>query len=358
MRLNRGTIALLLGSIVIIAAVLVFTNSQVNAPTTEGTPVATEETTGPLFAGLDAANLTELEIAEPSTGARTVLVRTTFDEASSVEVAPVATEEPISTADATADTTGEVSIEPTADATTEVEVTDEIALTEEVDETAEAAATDEATEEAELTDEATVEATEAADATTEVTSEVVTGPTNTLDPLMTPSATFAPDAQVWVVSEATTLSDMGVDLTQAGNAAAVFGALQSVTSFSDASLASFGLDAPRYTLTATDASGQTYRIDIGVKNPTQPRYYATINGDNTVIYQIPSDLVESLTNLVANPPYLPTLTPTMFPTATANPFSEVQQTETAAAISTELFGTLAVQTLAVPFITLDVTPSQ
>jgi hypothetical protein len=358
MRLNRGTIALLLGSIVIIVAVLILGNSQVDAPTTEATPAATEEA-GPLFAGLDATTLTQLEIVEPSTGARTVLVRTTFDEASSVEIEQVATEEPVSTAEATADGNSEVETEATDEVV--VDITEEADVTSEADATDETAATADVaeTEEMEITEEATEEAT--AEATPEMTAEateaVETGPTATLDPLITPSATFAPDAPVWVISEATTLSDMGVDLTQAGNAAAVFSSLQSVTSFSEASLTSFGLDAPRYTLTATDESGQTYRVDIGVRNPTQPRYYAIVNGDTSTVYQIPADLVESLTNLVANPPYLPTFTPTLIPTATANPFSEVEQTETAAVELTQFAATLAVQTLSVPFGTPEATPA-
>jgi hypothetical protein len=347
MRLNRGTLILLLGSIVIIGAVLAFSNSQVNAPTTTEPTAETTPEAGPLFADLDATTLTQLEIAQPSTGARTVLVRTTFGEASSVEIQPVTTEEPLSTADATSDATSEVVTDATDEValTDEADATEDVEVTEAADETAEAAET----EDIDVTDEATADMT--AEETVEVTDEVVTGPTVTLDPLITPSATFAPDAPVWVISEATTLSDMNVDLTQAQNAVAVFSALQSVTSFGEASLASFGLDAPRYTLTGTDGSGQTYRINIGVKNPTQPRYYATLNDDTSTVYQIPADMVESLTNLIANPPYQPTYTPTMIPTATANPFSEVQQTETAAAFATEISGTLAVQTLAVPFLT-------
>jgi hypothetical protein len=360
MRLNRGTIALLLGSVVIIAAVLIFTSSQVNAPTTEPTAEATPET-GPLFAGLDMTTLNQLEIAQPSTGARTVLVKTTFSEASAIEVEAVATEEPVSTADATADATSDATSEVEPDGTEEAALTEEASATDEadIDITEETEETSEATEDVEATNEVTEteEATAEIEETVEVTTEVVTGPTFTLDPLITPSATFAPDAPVWVISEATTLSDMAVDFTQAENAVAVFSALQSVTSFTDAELSSFGLDAPRYTLTATDASGQTYRVDIGVKNPTQPRYYAIINGDTTTVYQIPADQVDSLTNLIANPPYLPTATPTLLPTATANPFSEVEQTATAAVLSTQLASTQAVQTLSVPlFTTPEATP--
>ncbi len=350
MRLNRGTLALLLGSVVIIAAVLIFNNSQVDAPTTDTTTTPTAEA-GPLFAGLDAATLTRLEILEPSTGAKTVLTRTTFSEAQSVEIEQIETQEVVATDDAA------------AEATADTDVTAEAIETEESDEESATEATDEASETPEVTDESTEEATE--EATVEVTDEVTeepteesAAPTATLDPLITPTVTLAPDASVWAISEATTLSEMGPDFTQAENAVAVFAALQSATRFSDVELTSFGLDNPRYTLIGTDASGGTYRVDIGVKNPTQPRYYAIINEDVSTVYQIPSDMVDVLTNLVSNPPYLPTSTPTPMPTITPNPYSEVQQTQTAEFELTQFAATMDVLTLAAPFAaTPQVTPA-
>ncbi|MBC8172212.1 MAG: hypothetical protein H7X77_11085, partial [Anaerolineae bacterium] len=75
MRLNRGTIAILLISLVAIAGVFLLNNTPVTAPS-DATITPTPEP-GPLFIGLEAGLLTRLEIIDPATGSKTVLVRTT-----------------------------------------------------------------------------------------------------------------------------------------------------------------------------------------------------------------------------------------------------------------------------------------
>lgn len=75
MRLNRGTLILIVVSLAVIVGVMVLTSTDVNAPATE--PTATSPAiTGPLFPDLDAAALTSLEIVDNATGD---LVRLTRD---------------------------------------------------------------------------------------------------------------------------------------------------------------------------------------------------------------------------------------------------------------------------------------
>lgn len=74
MRLNRGTLALILVSVAVIVGVLLLTSSDVNAPTTE--PTATSPAiTGPLFPDLEVEMLTSLEIKNNETGDLVQLVR-------------------------------------------------------------------------------------------------------------------------------------------------------------------------------------------------------------------------------------------------------------------------------------------
>jgi hypothetical protein len=315
MRLNRGTIALLLLSVAAIAAVLLINRNSVEAPgATDGTGTPTA-TPGPLFANLNATTLTRLEILQPETGAKTVLTRSVASALDSATVEFVPTEEVIVTED--------------PNATEDASATEEVDVTIEVDVTEEATGTDEVN---------VAEGTEEADASDEVM------PSPTLDPLITPTATLDPNAPIWVISEATNITDRAIDYLQAENAVTVFTALQSAGSFAGESLANFGLETPQYTIVGTATDGSTQRVDVGVQSPTTQRYYVLLNGDTTTVYQVQADQLDSLINLIANPPYIPLPTETPLPSATPNPFSEVEQTQTAVVEGTAFALTLAAPT--------------
>jgi hypothetical protein len=78
MQLNRNTIALLVISLAVIIGVLLVNSNQANAPSAT-TPTAAEQTGGPIFAGVTANTLVRFEIRDNTTGARTVLTRSSED---------------------------------------------------------------------------------------------------------------------------------------------------------------------------------------------------------------------------------------------------------------------------------------
>ena len=77
MRLNRGTMILLVASVAIIVAVLVLNNNQASAPAVE-TPVNTEG--GPLIADLTADQVLSLAVSEAETGAFNRIARDPDDD--------------------------------------------------------------------------------------------------------------------------------------------------------------------------------------------------------------------------------------------------------------------------------------
>src|SRR5687767_9786353 len=87
MRMNRGTIVIIIASILVIAAAVVL---QVAAPGQEaetqtdltgtGTPVAQA-----VFPGVDATTIVRFEVRDNLTGERTVLVKSTGSEAWDIE---------------------------------------------------------------------------------------------------------------------------------------------------------------------------------------------------------------------------------------------------------------------------------
>jgi len=82
MRLNRGTIILLLASLVVIAVVLALSNNQASAPgaeTTTPSAFSTAATTGPLIPNLDQASVARVEVTDNQNGASTVLTKTGTD---------------------------------------------------------------------------------------------------------------------------------------------------------------------------------------------------------------------------------------------------------------------------------------
>lgn len=82
MRLNRGTLILLLASLVVIAIVLVLSNNQASAPgaeTTTPSAFSTAVTVGPLFPDLDAANIASVEVTDNRAGYSTLLTKSGTD---------------------------------------------------------------------------------------------------------------------------------------------------------------------------------------------------------------------------------------------------------------------------------------
>lgn len=82
MRLNRGTLILLLASLVVIAVVLVLSNNQASAPgadTTTPSAFSTAVTVGPLLPDLDATSVASVEITDNQAGYSTLLTKSGTD---------------------------------------------------------------------------------------------------------------------------------------------------------------------------------------------------------------------------------------------------------------------------------------
>jgi hypothetical protein len=73
MRLNRGTIALIAISLVVIVAISVFSNQPPAASTPTLAPTGT--TTGPVFASIDTSTVNRFEVRDTNTGQGTVMTR-------------------------------------------------------------------------------------------------------------------------------------------------------------------------------------------------------------------------------------------------------------------------------------------
>ncbi len=68
-----------------------------------------------------------------------------------------------------------------------------------------------------------------------------------------------------------------------------------------------GLDSPEYILTVKFTNGLERLIEIGVITPTESGYYA--RGEDGEIVIVSRSAVDSLLNMLTNPPYLETPTP-------------------------------------------------
>lgn len=78
-----------------------------------------------------------------------------------------------------------------------------------------------------------------------------------------------------------------------------------------------GLDKPAYTLTIGFDKSKTRTLLIGAETPIQDGYYAQLDGGQNQV--VDKAGVDALTNLLTDPPYLATLTPT----ASATPSPEL-----------------------------------
>ncbi|MFQ3567744.1 MAG: hypothetical protein SNJ59_12175 [Aggregatilineales bacterium] len=127
MRLNRGTIILVVASLLVIAAVLVLNNSRATAPG-EANGTATPAPGGPLFTEADPTAIVRLEVRDNTTGERSVFERgddgqwilleaetSPSDAMSEAEAAESTPEpEPETTADREPESTDEIAAEPAA----------------------------------------------------------------------------------------------------------------------------------------------------------------------------------------------------------------------------------------------------
>jgi hypothetical protein len=137
-------------------------------------------------------------------------------------------------------------------------------------------------------------------------------------------------ANVWTVAESASTTPLATDQTKAVGTMSILASLSATDSFAADNLADFGLDSPKYTMVLTDKDNKTYTVKIGNQSPANPRYYGLVNDDTKTVYVLPKDVVDGLIKQITEPPFVPTPTPTETFTPTANPFSEVQQTATAA----------------------------
>ena len=71
-----------------------------------------------------------------------------------------------------------------------------------------------------------------------------------------------------------------------------------------------GLDVPPYKLTVKFSSGVERIVAIGVLTPTETGYYALNEGEIVIVDR---SGIDALINLLANPPYAETLTPSPLP---------------------------------------------
>jgi hypothetical protein len=136
----------------------------------------------------------------------------------------------------------------------------------------------------------------------------------------------------WTIADATNKSSLATDQTKASsavNALATLSSVDSLTLTADQKLADFGLEKSQYTLSLSAKDNTTYTVQIGNK-ATSPRYFGLVNDDKQTVYYFQKDVIDNLISAITVPPYVASPTPTETFTATPNPYSEVQQTATAA----------------------------
>jgi ribosomal protein S11 len=75
-----------------------------------------------------------------------------------------------------------------------------------------------------------------------------------------------------------------------------------------------GLDKPSYTISVTFAGGKTHVLKVGAVTPIQDGYYTSLDGGPIQI--VDKQGLDALVQLLAQPPYATTLTPSPAPTTT------------------------------------------
>jgi hypothetical protein len=100
--------------------------------------------------------------------------------------------------------------------------------------------------------------------------------------------------------------------------------LNAVDGITTDNLEPLGLTEPVYTITGDTASGQTYTLRVGASDPTGSRVYGLVDNFTEVVV-LEADLVNILTGLIEQPPYVvepiieatAEVTPEIAPEATA-----------------------------------------
>jgi hypothetical protein len=90
-----------------------------------------------------------------------------------------------------------------------------------------------------------------------------------------------------------------------------------------------GLETPEYVLTVKFTQGAEQKIDIGVVTPSESGYYVRDPDGKVVI--VTKDSVDALLELLNNPPYQETLTPSPTSTETLTPSPATATSEAATA---------------------------
>lgn len=163
-------------------------------------------------------------------------------------------------------------------------------------------------------------------------------------------------ASVWTVSEATHSQQLATDQTKAVGMMSNLASLTAVEKFTTDKIADYGLDKPAYIMTLTDSAGKTYVVKVGKKATTTPRYYVLINDDTKTVYLVQNTTVDMLIANIAIPAYVASPTPLPSLTPSPNPYSEVEQTATAAVEQQQFIITLTAMAETTSEATGEVTP--
>lgn len=113
--------------------------------------------------------------------------------------------------------------------------------------------------------------------------------------------------------------EASADPSAAEAAASQITALRIEDTIPDLTLDVVGLDKPEYTILVRFGEGVERKTEIGVITPTENNYYALSPAGEVVVVSKTS--VDALLELLNNPPYLETPTPSPMPTETPLPTS-------------------------------------
>ncbi len=180
----------------------------------------------------------------------------------------------------------------------------------------------------------------------------------------------------WEITRATYGTTRATDESAALSALDTLLTLQANDRFDSDNLADFGLATPAYIITLTTDDGTLHTVYVGSANPAGNRRYLyitqsepgaatpepeaaatatpaaadateeaavtaaphiarTLDATSGTVFLVIKSTMDRLTGLAAQPPYVPPPTPTITPTATLNPLSQVEMaTLTAAPVMT------------------------
>jgi hypothetical protein len=113
------------------------------------------------------------------------------------------------------------------------------------------------------------------------------------------------DSGAWAVLQPTPAPADQVKATDVINRLA---GLRYTTTLSPTNLADFGVLSPTYRIELTTADGVAHLIDVGNKAPVGTGHYVRRPGDTLILVVSGLDALEQM---LADPPYVPTATPTL-----------------------------------------------